>query len=58
MNITDLELKKIRESKYYSKMFRNLNDNDVKKIVKKWLKDIDKLNIKNINWNLKKVLIS
>ena len=38
MNITDLELKKIRESKYYSGMFRNINDNDVKKIVKKCFK--------------------
>jgi hypothetical protein len=56
MRITESDLVKIRKSKYYSKMFQNLNDVEVKNIVEKWLRDIKQLNIKNMNWDLKRVL--
>ena len=58
MRITESDLVKIRKSKYYSKMFQNLNDVEVKNIVEKWLRDIKQLNIKNMNWDLKRVLFS
>jgi hypothetical protein len=56
MRITESDLVKIRKSKYYSKMFQNLDDVEVKNIVEKWLRDIKQLNIKNMNWDLKRVL--
>jgi hypothetical protein len=37
-------------------MFQNLDDVEVKNIVEKWLRDIKQLNIKNMNWDLKRVL--
>lgn len=58
MRITESDLVKIRKSKYYSKMFQNLDDVEVKNIVEKWLRDIKQLNIKNMNWDLKRVLFS
>jgi len=58
ISITNKEIKKLRESSYYEKMFKSLDDKEIKKIVKKWLKNIDKLNQDRIDWNLKKVLSS